>query len=55
LVTGLAPVFILRGWIWGREGKRDEWWTDPACGRPAFFVPQNALRPMRKPTLKGSS
>ena len=46
LVTGLAPHFILRGWIWGRDAKRDEWWRDPAGGRPAFFVPQAALRPM---------
>ena len=48
LVTGLAPNFILRGWIWGHEAKRDEWWKDPAGGRPAFFVPQSALRPMVK-------
>jgi hypothetical protein len=50
LVTGLAPRFMLRGWVWGREGKVPEYWRDPAGGRPAFFVPQSALRPMTKPT-----
>jgi hypothetical protein len=48
LVTGLAPHFVLRGWIWGAEGKRPEYWRDPAGGRPAFFVPQAALRPMER-------
>lgn len=47
LVTGLAPQFVLRGWIYGHAGKNPEWWRDPAGGRPAFFVPQSALRPMR--------
>lgn len=46
LVTGLAPRFVLRGWIWARDGKREEYWKDPAGGRAAFFVPQSALRPM---------
>ena len=48
LVTGLAPRFVLRGWIWGREGKRQEWWRDPAGGRPAFFVPHTAMRLLRE-------
>lgn len=52
LVTGLAPAFVLRGWIWGREGKRQEWWSDPVGGRPAFFVPQAALRPVRLPAVR---
>jgi hypothetical protein len=46
LVTGTAPEFRLVGWIWGGEGKRPEFWSDPARGRPAFFVPQSALHPM---------
>lgn len=37
----------LRGWIHGRDGKRREWWRDPTGqGRPAFFVPDDALFPM---------
>jgi len=46
LVTGTAPTYRLIGWIRGREGKRQEWWKDPAGGRAAYFVPQRALRPM---------
>jgi hypothetical protein len=47
LVTGLAPEFRLRGWIWGREGKRPEYWSDPTRkNRPAYFVPNAVLRPM---------
>lgn len=48
LVTGAGPTFVLRGWIYGREGKRPEFWRDPVGGRPAFFVPQRALRPMAR-------
>lgn len=49
LVTGVGPVFMLRGWIWAREGKRSEFWCDPTSqGRAAFFVPQSVLRPMVK-------
>jgi hypothetical protein len=45
-VSGLAPHFVLRGWIWGREGKLEKYWSDPKGGRPAYFVPQSVLRPM---------
>lgn len=38
--------FTLRGWILGRDGKRDQYWRDPAGGRPAFFVPPTALHPV---------
>lgn len=47
LVTGTDPVFRLQGWIFGREGKRPEWFEDPqGSGRPAYFVSQSELRPM---------
>lgn len=47
LLTGLAPHFRLRGWIWGWEGKCKEWYGD-ICrnGRPNYFVPHAALHPM---------
>lgn len=49
LVTGMAPRFVIRGWIWGRHAKRQEWWADPTKGnRAAYFVPQSALRPMAR-------
>lgn len=39
---------LLRGWIFGRDGKRPEWWEDGKKGkkRPAFFVPNSELRPI---------
>lgn len=43
LVTGLNGRYAIRGWILGRDGKRPEFWKDPAGGRGAFFVPQSAL------------
>jgi len=46
LLTGRAPHFIARGWIRGDDAKREEWWADPAKGRPAYFVPQAELHPI---------
>ncbi len=43
LVTGQLGTYSIRGWIRGVNGKRDEWWTAPQKGRPAYFVPQNEL------------
>lgn len=48
LVTGTAPDYVLRGWIWGREGKDERYWCDPGTSRPAYFVPQERLRSMLK-------
>jgi hypothetical protein len=45
LVTGRIPSFVLRGWCYGEEGKHTQWWNT-STGRPCFFVPQTALRPM---------
>lgn len=46
-VAGLNGTYTLHGWLLGREGKREEWWRDPTgSGRPAFFIPTTALRPM---------
>jgi hypothetical protein len=47
LVTGRAPQFWVRGWIFADDGKRSEWWADPSGkNRPAFFVPHSELRDM---------
>lgn len=46
LVTGSVPNYEVRGWILGREAKRDEWLRNHG-GRPAaFFVPTEMLRPV---------
>jgi len=44
LLTGLDGKYIVRGWIMGIDGKQDQYWEDPAGGRPAYFVPQSALQ-----------
>ena len=45
LAIGQIPTYTFVGWLWGRETKHQQWWrTD--TGRPAFFVPQSALRPI---------
>jgi len=48
LLTGINGRYIVRGWILGSDAKREEWWADPAGGRPAFFVPQSALKDLRR-------
>jgi hypothetical protein len=40
------PRVYLRGWIMGRDGKRQEWWSEPQAGRGCFCVPNDELRPM---------
>lgn len=46
LVTGRLPEFEVHGAIVGKQGKVENYWTDPGTGRPAFFVPREALRPL---------
>lgn len=47
LVTGIPPRFVIRGWCFGREGKKEEHWKDPTGKkRHAYFVPQSSLRPI---------
>lgn len=43
LVTGGNGQYRVHGWTYGSEGKKPEYWKDPAKGRPAFFVPHSAL------------
>jgi hypothetical protein len=44
-VTGLAPNFWIRGWIYARD-KQEDWWEDPSGkNRHAYFVPTEELRP----------
>ena len=48
LVTGRNGAYNIRGWIRGEEAKQDRFWSDPAGGRPAYFVPQDALIEIEK-------
>ena len=46
LVTIENRQTLLHGWCYGHEAMDEQYWADPARGRPAYFVPQSALRPM---------
>lgn len=49
LVVPAPGVLTYRivGWIMGRDGRDPQFWGDPyGTGRPAYWVPQAALRPM---------
>jgi hypothetical protein len=49
LVVGTIPQFDLVGWISGLEGKSPAFWGDPySTRRPAFWVPQDQLRPIEE-------
>lgn len=43
------PNMRLVGWIYAKDGKDQKFWDDPSKkNRPAFFIPQNNLRPMEE-------
>lgn len=47
LVSVYRNEFRLMGWIYGGEGKIEEYWQDKYQNdRPAFFVPRSILRPV---------
>lgn len=46
LVCGIAPRFVVKGWMPGREAKRPEWLKAHGGRPPAWFVPQAALWPL---------
>lgn len=55
LVTGLAPSFVVRGYIIGADARRDEW-LQAYGGRPAaWFVPQAALLDIDSLRLRAAS
>lgn len=46
LVTGKCPRYEIRGWISGRDGKREEWLKGHGGRYFAHFVPHSALHPI---------
>jgi len=46
LLTGKNGIYRLHGGIVASEGKLNKYWSDPAGGRPAFFVPKSMLTPI---------
>ena len=53
LVTIENKKTVIHGWIRGKNAMKEQYWSDPAGGRPAYFVPKTALMPMS--TLNGSN
>lgn len=43
LVTGCNGEYVIRGWMFGVEGKRGRYWREPVRGRGAYFVPAYEL------------
>jgi hypothetical protein len=43
LVTIEDQKTLIWGWCWGREAMDEQYWADPARGRPAYFVCKEAL------------
>lgn len=44
LVTIQDQATFIHGWCYGHEAAKEKYWADPARGRPAYFVPKEALR-----------
>jgi len=44
LVTIENKQTLIHGWCYGKDGMKEEFWADPARGRPAYFVPKTVLK-----------
>jgi hypothetical protein len=48
-VLSFLPEFVLCGWVYGHEGKQQQWLREGTFGRPpCYFVPRSALRPLEE-------
>jgi len=44
LLTGLNGEYIVRGWLYGRDGKKQEYWgTKDPSRPPCYWIPQSDL------------
>ena len=43
-VTGRCPVYVIHGWILGREAKQSRWLKTYGDRPPAYFVPVSSLQ-----------
>jgi hypothetical protein len=52
-ITGVNGSYTIRGWIYGRDAKRGEWWgVWKRPEHPCYWVPQSALNsPYEPPTI----
>lgn len=49
--THLRPVYVIVGWLYGREGKHPHYWIEGRYDKPAFYVPNDRLRPINAELL----
>jgi hypothetical protein len=54
LVCGLAPKFRLAGWTTPKVSRKPDFWK-VYKGRGAYWVPQDALSPVRKSFVRNAS
>lgn len=47
LVTIERGEILIHGWCRSGDVKREEFWADPAGGRPAYFVSKSELQPIQ--------
>lgn len=47
LVVRQGDEYHLGGWLYGHELRRPEWLRDPGGRPPAYFAPQESLRPLQ--------
>ena len=48
LVTIENKQTFIHGWIHASDSMKEEYWSDPAKGRAAYFIPKNRLNPIEK-------
>ena len=46
LVTIESQQTLIHGWCYGKDAMQNQFWKDPARGRPAYFVPKEHLHPI---------
>ena len=46
LVTIENQQTLIHGWCYGKDAMQNQFWKDPARGRPAYFVPKEHLHPI---------
>ena len=43
-------LYLVLGWLWGHEARREEWWQNGERKEDAWYVPCAQLHPMDTPS-----
>lgn len=46
LAVGLAPTYVVHGWLLGKDCKKKKYLQDPGNRGPAYFVDKDFLKPL---------